>query len=765
MERPSIVTSMILSVSALYSIGAAAPAMDPSPLLDGVGSVWGPGIPGPLLSLRPEVVPVVVGDDDTSFPSVVVAATSSGRGRIVACALGFADNDAIDRYDNKRFALNVVDWLDASRTRRVLVTRGHREWNGGDDFNSLQAALQQRGYSFTRWSGSLDAQTLADVGVVIIGTAWAPFTATEIATLDLFVNNGGGVLLMGLGWSWEPYNPGHTLDDYPMNVIGANYGIRWIDGYVTDPTNQFKGGPVFHTFFPNTGIQTLSQAFDCVSGTLAKYPNNLVQIFQGERQAKTRLDFIRSLLLLRTITAEHNTFDSLRQEICDFYAVTVATYPQYFSKRIVYDAKTQNATAWIREGLYRSFIDALPLTPERIANIASLLGLTGRYLDIWNEFSVLLLDNTSLNSRPLDFIYNLLSLVPPELHNLRAISVIDLLGTVTTPEIPLSGLEGSVNIFGVDIGGYNENSFPGDVAPGIVDGFSIVVAHELNHVVDANYISNHASLRQRRDALIAAAGTNPMNYLRSMFDPGFFANAPQEFFASISNEWFADSAKTIELGIVRLGNGICHPLEQALFFADVYSLGGNKTYFYTTDTRGNVSRLEADVIRDPQGRITLLQTEQARYDFGWSREGTVVSAASTPLVSGMEDFESGGFSKFPWQHAGTLPWFVTSDQKYAGKYSARAGAIGHGQTSTLKITGLCAAGSFSFLFKTSTEPGDKLVFKLDGQTRLTRSGESGWLKATLAIAAGVHTFEWSYVKDASASGGQDTVWLDNVVFP
>jgi len=130
-----------------------------------------------------------------------------------------------------------------------------------------------------------------------------------------------------------------------------------------------------------------------------------------------------------------------------------------------------------------------------------------------------------------------------------------------------------------------------------------------------------------------------------------------------------------------------------------------------------------------------------------------------------EDFESGQFSAIGWQHGGDLPWSVTSDQKHAGRYSARAGAIGHSQASTLRITGVCAAGTFSFYFKTSTESGDNLVFRVDGQQKAAWSGSSNWKKAMLTVIAGTHTFEWSYVKDASASGGQDTVWIDDVVFP
>ena len=33
------------------------------------------------------------------------------------------------------------------------------------------------------------------------------------------------------------------------------------------------------------------------------------------------------------------------------------------------------------------------------------------------------------------------------------------------------------------------------------------------------------------------------------------------------------------------------------------------------------------------------------------------------------------------------------------------------------------------------------------------------------ITSGTRTFEWSYSKDGSESGGDDTAWIDDIVFP
>ena len=286
--------------------------------------------------------------------------------------------------------------------------------------------------------------------------------------------------------------------------------------------------------------------------------------------------------------------------------------------------------AWIRERVYRSFIDALPLTDTRKSEIASTIGLYNQYLDIWTDFTVLLLDNTCLNEKQKNFIYTYLNLLPGGIHNLRSISVADYLGH-TSPEVPLWGLEGGVNIFGVDIGGYSENSFPDDVPPGMVDGFCIVVAHEINHVVDAFYIQNNNTLRDRKDKLIADAGDEHLNYLRSMFPDGFFQQYPQEFFASIANQWFTDSKKTIELGIVRFDNVSKYPINQALFFADIYSLGRNFTYFYTIDTQGNITRHKIPLSRDANSRINSLTIGDLVYTFTLDANGEVTAYSIQPV--------------------------------------------------------------------------------------------------------------------------------------
>ena len=612
--------------------------LDPSPLVMGVTSICAIGVPGPLCPLSPTVIPIVAGDDDTTpLPSVVVMASQPGGGRVVAFGHdGFLTNDALGLFDNKRFGNNVVDWLDKSSTKRILVTTSHREWYGGANFDSFKQELESRGYTVTKFSGAITTVSLSGIGVVLIGDAWGEITQQEIDLLRSFVSSGGGLFLMGLGWSWEPYNPGSTLDDFPMNKLGEHFGIRWISGYISDPTNNYNNQPVFHTFYPNIELQTQYQAFSYINATTEAHPQDLPSLLQYDALAREK--YVGAHLILATETVELSASSGQRQEIYDFYKDLISSSPQYFRRSVVYDKTSQSVMAWIRERIYRSFMNAIlygnGLTSERKAEIATSLGLTGSYYDIWNDFSVLLLDNAGLNERQRTFTHSFLGLVPIELHNLHSISVIDNLGQLphSTPGITLWGKDDGVNIFGSDIGAWKENGFPDDVPAKYSDVFCLVVVHEVNHIVDAFCVSRDAALRNRKADLIGMAGSNHLNYLRSMLPDGFFVSAPQEFFASISNQWFSDSALTLRLALTRFDQGYRDPLNQFLFFAEVYSRGGGNTLFYSLDILGNLQRREVTVLRDGNGRINAIIDGTKKYVFTLDQGGNIVSYSVREVV-------------------------------------------------------------------------------------------------------------------------------------
>ncbi len=131
-----------------------------------------------------------------------------------------------------------------------------------------------------------------------------------------------------------------------------------------------------------------------------------------------------------------------------------------------------------------------------------------------------------------------------------------------------------------------------------------------------------------------------------------------------------------------------------------------------------------------------------------------------------EDFETGDFSRFSWEHYGDTTWSVASRQKHSSNYSAEAGSVDHDQSSTLQVMVDCASGNISFHAKVSSEAGfDFLKFYIDGTEKGKWSGEEDWTEVSFPVTAGTRTFEWTYSKDGSVSEGDDTVWIDDIVFP
>jgi hypothetical protein len=128
-----------------------------------------------------------------------------------------------------------------------------------------------------------------------------------------------------------------------------------------------------------------------------------------------------------------------------------------------------------------------------------------------------------------------------------------------------------------------------------------------------------------------------------------------------------------------------------------------------------------------------------------------------------EDFETGDFSKYDWQHSGATGWVVVSDVKYEGSYSAKSGAISDSEQSVLEVSVNTGIGSVSFYCKVSSEADeDYLRFYIDDELQNGWSGEQDWALQEYAITSGPHTLKWSYEKDTSMSAGSDCAWIDKI---
>jgi len=146
---------------------------------------------------------------------------------------------------------------------------------------------------------------------------------------------------------------------------------------------------------------------------------------------------------------------------------------------------------------------------------------------------------------------------------------------------------------------------------------------------------------------------------------------------------------------------------------------------------------------------------------------TVEETYYLPIGLVMEDFETGDFSRFGWQHGGQLPWTIDGQNPYEGAFMARSGDIGDYSTSELIIdVEVLANDHVSFWSKVSSEADyDFLRYYVDGTLLYEASGTVDWVEKTYPINAGTHQLKWAYEKDINTTSGADAAWLDNIVFP
>lgn len=173
-----------------------------------------------------------------------ILAREYGKGRLFAVAHdGLLDAARIKHGD--AFLRRAVNWLKGPYGREsVVITSGHCEWMTltTEDW-LLPKLLGDWGYAVHDAPGALSDEALAEAGVLIIGNAWTAFQPAELEAIERFAARGGGVLMAGLGWSYvggadDPKlacpgpalaRPPPGIEAYPMNVLGARYGVRWTD--------------------------------------------------------------------------------------------------------------------------------------------------------------------------------------------------------------------------------------------------------------------------------------------------------------------------------------------------------------------------------------------------------------------------------------------------------------------------------------------------------------------------------------------------------
>jgi hypothetical protein len=299
-------------------------------------------------------------------------------------------------------------------------------------------------------------------------------------------------------------------------------------------------------------------------------------------------------------------------------------YKQIFSKnKTFFDSEKKAApgySAVLKAQMCLNFKDSVQLTTENKKEIAEQLNLNGTRRQLWDDFSIIALDNSVFSKEQLEALYSVTQQVPEQLRHLEAVTQNDSLGK--TAAMNLTSARYMVNVFNVPVGTACGDEF-GDKKPNNLELFTEVYSHEYNHIVDAYLSEINKQFSEKKKKLIERAGESQTNYLRCMIPNKFFKDAPQEFFASISNMYFGDTERSFLIAVDKLNKGNSHPIDQFLLFAESFSLEQNTVPFYELDKKGKLTRNDVKIKRNSTQQISEIQLKSKTFVIDYDSEGFV----------------------------------------------------------------------------------------------------------------------------------------------
>ncbi len=641
----------LCSLTLVLALGASlAPGQNPAPIFKGVSRVWTNGAVSALTGIPGKnVLPVISGDQDTRLPGLFAAIGSLGKGSVLAVGHGGMFGDTANGvFDTLKFNLQAIAWLDTKTTKTVAILAGHAEWSKKGKMGVLVTALVKAGYKVLEIRGRVTSTSLKGVGVVIVGNAWGSFTATELTLFETHVKGGGGMYLAGVGWSWNAYRSSKGFDNYPMNVLGRRFGLTWLTSGISDPTNNYKGSPVFHTFYPNSSLYMPDIALKHLDTVLGSHNLDLDSWLRGNATERTK--YLIAVGQVAIALAQLPVSGSVRANFDIAIRKLLIKNSGWLGMAPAYSPTKDAVLAISRAVLHGNLIAAFPLTKSRIATITPALGIKSAHPDygeILNKYGIILLDNRGLNAAQRTSIKDLLSLVAKVPKTMHRMTIKSKWGKAL-PDLSRALAGAGVNTFGVGMQAM-ENGFPKDVPVLRRPTFTIALAHEVAHSINAA-MNRVASYKSAQKKLIKDAGLDNQQYLRSMVGGAFFQKAPQEFIASNANQWIIDSAHTLRVGLTRWRANKGEPILQALFMLDLYGQYASTAPLFTTAIDGRITTIQASLTRDTQGRVTDVQSRDATLRIRYGSTGKV-QKLSAALAYGSSSKVLGvdlGAKEGPW---------------------------------------------------------------------------------------------------------------------
>ena len=631
------------------------------PILAGNRDHWGNSYTGVLLANLvgnplPDLVVCHSGNQVTIHQNIGSSTTPKFSERGVT----------IEVQENCQGRFDVADW-DRDGTVDLITGSfgGQLQWHPntgtvdspkfghGQPFNDIRLAYNAhpRIIDFNQ-DGRLD---------MLLGTNWGSVT--------LYLNKGTEKPTLKKNKSFQ-WSDGTNLNIRSSNGDDTTPELADLDGDgVLDLISGGKNGQVF--WMRGIGLSTRVALF---KDSLKQNANNL-----GNRLSKDselRQQIFGSLASLQSDLASGLIPPASAEKLFAELAPLAKQYPELLGRQKV-NVETSPYLP-ILAGQY--WVVLLECLPNSIANrklVADAIGFQGGYRRLLVDLGVLFIDNNMATTEHLAAMHQLMMAMPRDAWDVETITVAGWLGEgIKTQKIRSRT---GINIFDLPLG-RTEDSFPQDSPrPGVTDVYLICLAHELAHnMLDTVGRKTRPELFEAKfEGLSQAAGPDVIfrspkskgidfaatkknfqklgqwdgdpnhwkdtwdNYFKNkeQFDRSyargnvkFFLDAPQEAFATLANQYFADSQLMLDFCKTRWDAGHRSNIHQFLLIADYLSEGTNELDFFTLRPGGALRAVPVQLQRDSQGRITSVRSPNSIAHFKYEDKFLVTDIQLAPLT-------------------------------------------------------------------------------------------------------------------------------------
>ena len=490
--------------------------------------------------------------------------------------------------------------------------------------------------------------------------------------LDLLLGNNWGTFSLWLG---EAVDEGVSLRGTPQmlkSVSGATINLRQLNGDDTTPEavpltagtiDLISGGKNGRLFMlEGVGFRDHLQAF---SELLERYRESLGSTLRDDPEVRKRA--FGALAALQSDCETGLVDDESKQLIFDQCSTWCKNYPDLLRRRH-FDLDVEPHVPMLAAQLWVVLLELNPESTEHRKRVADLIGGDPGYRTLLVDLGVLFIDNNTATGAHLDAMYQLLKAMPSAVWDVETITVKGWLGPVAKTH-KLQARTG-VNIFDLPLG-KSEDSFASDSPrPGVTDVYMICLAHEIAHnMLDTVGRKARPELYERKFAALHR-GAGPLVVYRSPKSAGidlaatkknfhdagvwngddntwrqswldyfkgkiefdraysrgniqFFLDAPQEAFATLANQYFADSDLMLKFCKARWDAGFQNNINQFLLIAEYLSENGDQVPTYVMKPGGKLSVGTASLRRDAKGRIDRFATDTAIATFRYDDEDLV----------------------------------------------------------------------------------------------------------------------------------------------